>query len=220
MIKKAILLSQRLTEETNYKENREALDVRVGKLIAECDFVPVPVSIYADTKTYFYSFHPQGIILTGGNDLEIVAPGNRLSKERDRLEQSLINIGLENDLPIFGICRGAQMLAHFFDGVLEKHNGHANVVHPIEVNPESILSVFHSQTKLVTSHHQFCVTKIDEKLFRISARADDKTIEAFEHKEKPIMGIMWHPERVEPFHSGDISLIKNFFLRHYSAKIN
>jgi len=49
---------------------------------------------------------------------------------------------------------------------------------------------------IVNSYHNFGITPKDlaKDLFEI-AIDQDKNIESFKHKELPIHGIMWHPER-------------------------
>ena len=38
----------------------------------------------------------------------------------------------------------------------------------------------------------------------------DGNIEAFEHPQKRILGVMWHPERETPFNTLDLELIMSF----------
>ena len=45
----------------------------------------------------------------------------------------------------------------------------------------------------------------------ILAKAEDGVIEAVRHKQKPVLGIMWHPEREELFSSDDIKCVQKLF---------
>ena len=42
------------------------------------------------------------------------------------------------------------------------------------------------------------------------ALADDGTVEALAHATRKVAGLMWHPEREEPFSKFDLSLARRF----------
>jgi gamma-glutamyl-gamma-aminobutyrate hydrolase PuuD len=44
------------------------------------------------------------------------------------------------------------------------------------------------------------------------AIADDKVVKGIVNIEKNITGIMWHPERIQPYREEDIQLLKDIFL--------
>ena len=65
--------------------------------------------------------------------------------------------------------------------------------------------------KLVNSYHSWGIDANGlAKDLDIIAVDNDGNIEAFEHKKKKLLGIMWHPEREIPFNKLDIQLIKRF----------
>ena len=43
------------------------------------------------------------------------------------------------------------------------------------------------------------------------AIADDGVIEAVRHERRRMIGVMWHPERCEPFAADDVALFSRFF---------
>ncbi len=45
------------------------------------------------------------------------------------------------------------------------------------------------------------------------AKADDGVVKAIKHKELPVWGIMWHPERLTPFRPEDVELMQNILGR-------
>ena len=102
---KKIAITQRLISNDNYYEVREALDTRWAKLFEELDFIPIVLPIDINFKKYFKHFQIDGIFLTGGNDLNSLNT-NDLSRLRDIFELNLISYGIENKIPIFGVCRG------------------------------------------------------------------------------------------------------------------
>jgi len=81
------------------------------------------------TKTKILENKYDGLILTGGGDISpelyegrMKFPDNTLcfgtSLERDRTEFELIKNAYEKNIPIFGICRGMQLLNVYFNGFL------------------------------------------------------------------------------------------------------
>ena len=43
------------------------------------------------------------------------------------------------------------------------------------------------------------------------AIADDGVIKAVRHAGRRMIGVMWHPERLEPFAADDVALFSRFF---------
>ena len=62
----------------------------------------------------------------------------------------------------------------------------------------------------VNSYHNFGATQTRPPL-EAWAFAEDGVVEAVRHATGRMMGIMWHPERLSPFASRDISLFQQFF---------
>lgn len=71
--------------------------------------------------------------------------------------------------------------------------------HEITAVPGSVLHELYGERFLVNSRHNNRVERVAEG-FRITATADDGTIEAIEHETLPIWGFQFHPERMR----GDI----------------
>jgi len=64
----------------------------------------------------------------------------------------------------------------------------------------------------VNSYHQFGIEKLAlNSSLKPIAWAEDGSIEALMHKELPIYGIMWHPEREHPYPEVDIKMIRHIF---------
>lgn len=208
---KAVLVSQRLVETEDGREIREALDVQLGAFLKECGLLPVPAALKVSVAHYFDTLQPSGVVLSGGNDLAICKPGDPLSETRDKFETELIRQAILREIPILGICRGMQMLAHYFRGKLTKKEGHVNQIHRVAFSEGSEMREIYGPSREVNSYHQFCVEEIHDEL-KISAKcSNDGTLEAVEHRRLPIFGIMWHPERTQPFSSCDIHFFQKVF---------
>lgn len=209
-----ILVTQRLELVASYKEEREVLDVRWYQLLRKCGMLPIPVSYKVTAREYFKNFEPAGILLTGGNDLSCVNPGNVQSEKRDRFEHELIRLAIARKIPILGVCRGMQMICHFSGGRLEKRAGHAAVKHALVSVAASRFLTHMKSFRAVNSYHNFCVTRPGRGMKTIACDKDG-VIEAVEHNTHNILGIMWHPERNKPFKAADVELIQDFLKQNF-----
>ncbi len=206
---KKIAVTQRLIINDSYFEIREALDINLCKLIRNCNLLPIPLPINVDFKDYFKSMDLEGIILSGGNDL-FSQSENDLSKSRDSLELELIKYCLINNIPIFGICRGMQIIAEYFASTFKKVDNEVNNRFDLIANPNSMYYNHLNNLKNLNSFHDFTIDKISEE-FIISGTNKNGTIKAIEHKNKRIFGQMWHSEREDKFRESEIEFIKFFF---------
>jgi len=210
---KVILTSQRLVNINEYKETRECLDVRWGAFFRECRLLPVAVPLLFSIDEYFETIKPKGVLLTGGNDLSVCRTGDKLSKDRDMLERKLIHEGIERGIPIIGVCRGMQMIASYFGLSIQKVEGHVDKVHSVRFERNTLFSPHYSDVCDKNSFHEYTIGKMDREFQVIALSSNDGSIEAIQHKEHKIAGIMWHPERIEPFSSSDVSFFIDFFTR-------
>ena len=185
---KRIALSPRLVENESYHEIREAVDIQWGRFLLESGAVPfvLPTSL---NKEHLASLPIDGIVLTGGNDLNRLSP-NPLSEQRDAFETRLVEYGIEHGIPIFGVCRGFQFLASYFGAELKKIEGHIAVRH-------QLVNEFYGLSD-VNSYHSWGVFELPACLEEQTQTADG-SIEAFRHRELPISAVLWHPEREIPF---------------------
>jgi len=160
-----------------------------------------------------------GIILTGGDDVlsefygeKTLNPAWRTDGPRTHFEAELIKEGLRRDKPIYGICRGCQMLNVALGGKLfqdiptqtDSTIGHSSPnkphweTHEVTISPNSLLYSIVGKQKIVvtTSHHQAIKEPVDS--LRIAATAADGIIEAVEMPDKDfVLGVQWHPEVFE-----------------------
>ncbi|MFN8673252.1 MAG: gamma-glutamyl-gamma-aminobutyrate hydrolase family protein [Candidatus Sericytochromatia bacterium] len=211
---KKIAITQRLIENNSYYELRDCLDTNWNRLFQHLNFVQIILPTNCDFETYHYELNIDGIILSGGNDLNSIN-SNNLSNIRDNFEKNLIRYAINNNIPILGICRGMQILGEFFGLELEKVTSHINLKHEITINKNSKYYESLSKIKEVNSYHNYSIKNIDNN-FIVSAFSKDNKIEAIEHKNLKIFAQMWHTEREEPFVKEEVNFIKNFF--NYNIK--
>lgn len=196
---KRIAVTQRVQVIAEYGERRDALDQRwTGLLDAACLLgIPVPNTL-VDPESWLTELSVDGVLLTGGNDL--AACGGD-APERDRLEAKLIDWAIANDKPLLGVCRGMQMIQHHFGVKLQPVDGHVATEHGITLEGEPVQ---------VNSYHAWGATDTVAGLLVIG-RAEDGVIEAVEHRDHRLRGIMWHPERRAPFSDADLVLLRTTF---------
>ena len=197
MIKVAVTQRVDLIESCN--ERRDALDQEWISFISKCELLPVLIPNCSGTAMEIVSqFKPESILLTGGNSL--VDYGGD-APERDSVERFLVDYAIENNLPVLGVCRGMQFIQNYFGVKLHKVAGH--------VSPDQL--VFANGKKIrVNSYHDFGTVESVEEL-RVWAKSDDGVIKAINHRTLPIVGIMWHPERIDGHRQADIDLFRAFF---------
>jgi putative glutamine amidotransferase len=175
-----------------------------------------------------------GLLLTGGDDVyagaygEEVIPGEwRIDPHRTFFEKALITEALSRNKPVFGICRGCQMINIALGGSLyqdiatqvegaQQHRSPESPIltyHPVSIENESRLQniLGNSAYTVNSSHHQAIKTLASP--LRISARAEDGIIEGIELPgEQFVLGVQWHPETMQEM-AGSMALLEAFLQR-------
>ena len=105
---------------------------------------------------------------------------------------------LKLNIPILGICHGAQYIAKKFKSIIKEKK---------HVGSHNINLIGFGKKVIVNSFHNKVITKLGKNLLP-KGFAQDNTIEYFEHKQKKIIGIMWHPERYKKFKKIDQNIVK------------
>jgi putative glutamine amidotransferase len=152
-----------------------------------------------------------GLLIGGGDDISATlyggapAPDVRVDMHRDELEQSALTMLWETDIPILGICRGAQMLNIYRGGKLhpdiyEVYHSAPKMRTPlprklVDVNDGSMLAaIIESPCIVVNALHHQSVEELGEG-FEVSARDKHGIIQAIEYQGDAFrIGVQWHPE--------------------------
>ncbi len=205
---KKILITQRLANSTKYYEQREMLDMMWGKLFKEINLLPIILPYECDFKEYFSDLEISGILLTGGNDLSVLND-NILSQKRDSIEMELIRYAIKNSIPIFGVCRGMQIIANYFGSTFKMVDGQVDIKHKLLINENSKYNKYLNAIEEVNSFHNYMIDNISDELIIVAT--SNNIIKAIEHKKYKIFAQMWHSERVVPFSESEIYLVKKFF---------
>ncbi len=124
---------------------------------------------------------------------------------RDTLESRLLEEALQRELPILGICRGAQLLNVACGGSLHQdlsdfYNESPDLwtIWPqklIHIEPDSRLARTMKRTRCrVNSMHRQAIRETGVRL-RVVAQEPNAVIQAIEHMDLPcVFGVQWHPE--------------------------
>lgn len=155
-----------------------------------------------------------GLILAGGGDVHPDYFGDVLNgadeagidRRRDEMELALSRGALARDLPLFGICRGCQVLNVAAGGALVQHfDGHRAdpsdpTFHAVRVAEGSRLHALVGAAALqVNTYHHQGVDPMRLAPAFTPAAVDAEAgwlIEAFESaSHRWLLGVQWHPER-------------------------
>ena len=135
--------------------------------------------------------------------------------KRCAFEHRAIRIALMRGIPIAGVCHGSQVINTYFGGTLKltpqmadkdkdpliSHRMPVTVpyvdnFHLADLEPGSrIARVLGSDRAIINSSHSNRSFEMGKDL-KVTARAPDGVIEAFEHESLPVMAFQFHPERM------------------------
>jgi len=208
---KFILVSQRLI---NYKSDLYySLSGEWSNFFNKFeDIMIIPIFNKETINLYMDNLEISGIIITGGNDIynknESYDVLTTISSQlRDELELHLIDRAIQKNIPVLAICRGCQLLAYHDNFKLEKQDNHVRTKHNlISVNKSRYVSI----DSVVNSYHDYVIIPNESDNYNIIALSHDGYVEAIEHKEHKILGIMWHPER-ENYTNNQNCIVSDFF---------
>lgn len=134
----------------------------MAALAPDVAWMPIP-NLGAAVAEFIQHWQLDGFILSGGNDLGSCPI-------RDKTENTVIDHAVRNALPVFGVCRGMQLLQQRGGGALRR------------CEPKTHLAQKH------TVH-------LRTDLLECDGASDDGCVEAVRHRAAPIAAVQWHPER-------------------------
>lgn len=172
----------------------------------------LPVELCRDAPVTELIARLDGLVLTGGADLDPAAYGEppapelgAVEPDRDRWEQELLAAALAVSLPVLAICRGLQLVNVHHGGSLVQHlptdpvdharfsADRSGVAHRIETESGSLAQQLYSSSADVNSLHHQAIDRLGDGLI-VTARAPDGVIEAVETPGGSVLGVQWHPE--------------------------
>ncbi len=173
----------------------------------------LPVELTRDADADETVAHLDGLVLTGGADLDPQhyheAPDEDLGPlepDRDAWEMGLLAAARAKGIPVLAICRGLQLVNVVFGGTLHQHvelnegaghpqwsvDGHERT-HTVTVVEGTVLAKLSPGDFGVNSLHHQVVEEVGEGLV-VSAAASDGVVEGLESPDERIVAVQWHPE--------------------------
>lgn len=153
-----------------------------------------------------------GVVIGGGDDISPELYGAevkleaRIDPARDQFEREILEGVFSAQMPVLGICRGAQMLNLALGGTLDRDayttfpSRRYRTILPrkrLQIVPGTRLAkLVGTQDMRVNALHTQAVQRLGKDL-RISARDDGGMIQAIERTVDPFaLGTQWHPEHL------------------------
>lgn len=151
-----------------------------------------------------------GLLLPGGGDLNPLRYGQEMNgsqppdDELDALQFGLLDDFVKAKKPVFGICRGLQLINVFFGGTLIQNLPNANVhslpmdetnFHSVAAQEGSYLYALYGKTFTVNTFHHQAIDRPGRGIL-VCARAFDGTVEGICHDTLPVWAVQFHPERM------------------------
>jgi len=204
----------------------DTLDPAYAARVSDAGGLPVVVSRPADHAFEDLLSLADGLLLTGGGDVDPASYGAEPENVddpdagADEWELTLIAAARDRGLPTLAICRGAQLLAVAHGGRLAQRLSAADGHRELDgLAPEQILAARHEVSVVAGSrvrralggdrdrvavntihHHEIA----DAGELQVTATAPGGVIEAVEPRtDWACVGVQWHPEKMrEPEQTG------------------
>ena len=148
-----------------------------------------------------------GLLLTGGYDIDPSFYGQvnhacyHVDPVKDRDEITLVHQFLAMGRPIFGICRGHQILNVALGGDMIQHiPGHAQLdtgvddIHAVTAEHDFMRRLYGERFAVNSAHHQI-IGRLGAGL-TVTCRSDEGYIEGILHECGNVFGVQFHPERI------------------------
>ncbi|HVC04325.1 MAG TPA: gamma-glutamyl-gamma-aminobutyrate hydrolase family protein [Candidatus Acidoferrales bacterium] len=188
---------------------------------------PVPNGLAPETATALVHTI-DGLLVPGGWDVDPPAYGEPREEEKpevdpplDLTEIALVRAAVDDGVPVFGICRGQQVINVALGGSLRQHidghdmHGHPRdlLAHAIDIVPGSELaSAVSHDTVMVNSLHHQSVKDVAPAL-HVTAHSPDGVVEGLESADGLIVAVQCHPEELLGQEGWAMDLFRRFVER-------
>lgn len=168
-------------------------------------------AVYLSPNMAFKKQHIDGVIIGGGSDIEpmhygdTVKAGTVYDPERDQLELKIIEFALTSNVPLLGVCRGAQLINVARGGDLHsdlrplrkktpKQSSIFTFKNALVISASKLEHILQKTHIKINSLHNQAVKKLGRNLMAV-AHDDDGFIQAIEDPNRNfLLGVQWHPE--------------------------
>jgi len=158
------------------------------------------------------------LLLPGGGDItpaffgEMNHGSRNIDTQLDICQLQAFSMALKKKTPVLGICKGLQIINVALGGTIiqdlptaaamrhQYQNG--DQYHPTVIMPDSWLHRLYGCSAVVNSAHHQALGRLGDGLTAVQHCPADGCIEAVAHSFLPIVGVQWHPERIDEALSG------------------
>ncbi len=201
---------------TSLEEDEQRIHRGYVQSVVKAGGYPVIIPMFDDDELLNHCVERlDGLVMSGGPAIDIGLVGNLpddlpvTPEPRRSTDIKILESFLASRKPVLGICYGMQMINALAGGTIyadvekQSENVIAHSVkrgatsHFINVNKDSKLSEILGGDRFeVNTRHIQAIASPGAQL-NISARADDGVIEALENADGTVLGVQFHPERMD-----------------------
>ena len=227
---KKILISPRF----KYDKNFSLIHIQTSwsDFLLERGYLPIVPFFHTNIASLDQAFEDarkyvdeaSGVIFQGGRDIDPYLYGQEnqgavdTNLFNDWFDYALVSYAIEQNIPVFGVCRGMQMINVVRGGTLIQDIDHSLVTHRKFLDPDIdpkkagykdvdfgkmhsvdlvssgvLREVLEFDIIDVNSIHHQAIQNLGNSLVA-EAVTEDGLIEAISWKEKNLLGVQWHPE--------------------------
>lgn len=176
--------------------------------------------------------HCHALILPGGGDItpaffgETNHGSRNIDTALDIIQLQALDLAVRKKIPVLGICKGMQIINVGFGGTITQElktaalhrYGGGDQYHITTIQKNSPLHSLYGDTCIVNSAHHQGLNRLGAGLQAIQHCPLDHCIEAISHRHYPVLGLQWHPERINPeIAQIDGTKIMSYFFSLFSA---
>lgn len=227
----------------NFEEGKYHLNEPYIQALEEAGGIPLCLPYLEEQDVERVVNTIDGLLLSGGGDINPLLFGEephpklgRVLSKRDESEIALTKAALQQNIPLFGICRGLQILNVALGGTIyqdiyaqypsrdqllqhAQKSARAETSHFVHIKENSQLHRVFNQSKIkVNSFHHQAICKVAPNLV-VSGISSDGIIEGVELPGRSFcIGVQWHPEELAK--AGELHSLKLFQAFVKAAKEN